>query len=349
VYLRLTLYEIVDEAWATGAAVTPTLKTQKLCSSNAFWAQECVLETQLPPPATKQARPRAFLASLEGITTNEQGEQRVTESGDYIFALYAADIGVSCVADIGGPGDVKLVNRLNAGPDTVRYGTERLSFEDEGRLDGIDEDLLESDDEGSEQGLRDELEITKRALEEARAGKTPERSNADAAELTRLRSLLDEKQQVIDTLSATPATSPITPQPPADGSLVRQNSANGLTRRGSASLSRKGSSSTLNSTQGKKPLAKRGAGSGVAAAKGLRAEDCGSEEKIKRLEQELAQYKAHAEQHAAASRIVGRKLNSLAMRDTPPSAEEWRKLRGELSEAAAHVQVLSKVSKTKAP
>eukprot|EP00756_Hemistasia_phaeocysticola_P008052 Hpha_TRINITY_DN14477_c0_g3::TRINITY_DN14477_c0_g3_i1::g.157549::m.157549 len=353
VYLRLTLYEIVDEAWATGAAVTPTLKTQKLCSSNAFWAQECVLETSLPPPTTKQARPRAFLASLEGITTNEQGEQRVTENGDYIFALYAADIGVSCVADIGGPGDVRLVNRLNAGPDTVRYGTERTSLDDEGRMsDDPDDGLLETDSDGehSDQGLRDELENTKRALEEARAGRVPGAvSNADAAEVARLRSLLDEKQQMIDTLSSmTPASSPITPQPPADTALTRQNSGTGIPpRRGSATLSRRNSGSSLNGSTKSKPVPKRGAsGSGIAAAKGLRADDSGSEEKIKRLEMELAQVKAQAEQHAAAGRVVGRKLNSLAMRDAPPSADEWRKLREELSEAAAQVQVLTR---TKAP
>eukprot|EP01065_Artemidia_motanka_P008437 TRINITY_DN1424_c0_g2_i1.p1 TRINITY_DN1424_c0_g2~~TRINITY_DN1424_c0_g2_i1.p1 ORF type:complete len:1559 (+),score=685.68 TRINITY_DN1424_c0_g2_i1:64-4677(+) len=339
VYLRITLYEIVDEAWASNAVVTPSLQTQKLCSTDAFWAQEGVLETTLPAPAKGSDRPRAFLASLEGITTSESGEQHVADKGDFTFALYAADISVSCVADLGGPGDLQLVNRLNAGPETVSYGWEKMAFDDPGAGVGEadDEDILETDSDGEGGDLREELAETKRALEEARMAGT--QASSESAELVRLRSLLDEKQQMIDSMSqGTPATpvTPHLPQPPTDSKepLSRQGS---LTRKGSA-LSRRSSMSKGKPTPKKSAPAAAAAGAGQAAVKGLKDDRAAKDEQLRRMEAEVAALRATADQQAAAGRVLTRRLSALAARDGAPTADEWRRIRHELAEAAAQLQ-----------
>eukprot|EP01062_Namystynia_karyoxenos_P039538 TRINITY_DN2871_c0_g1_i1.p1 TRINITY_DN2871_c0_g1~~TRINITY_DN2871_c0_g1_i1.p1 ORF type:complete len:1552 (+),score=670.31 TRINITY_DN2871_c0_g1_i1:90-4745(+) len=359
VYLRLTLYEIVDGEWTQGSAVTPQLRTQKVCSTDAFWAQECVLETALPPTEKAAARPRAFLASLEGITTNDAGEQRVAQSGDFTFALYAADIGVSCVADLGGPGDLRLVNRLNAGPDTVSYGRERAAFADP-RQSADDEaaGMAFSDTDSEHEGdsrLREELAETKRALEHARAGSGAGAGpqSAEQEEIARLRGLLDEKQQMIDSLSATPSTplTPHQPQPPTDNArepLARQGSAQPPRRTGSAGLSRRNSTSSAGSAAKAKPAPKRGAaGTGAAGAKGIKngpaaaaaaAADDSRAAEVRRLEAELAAARAASERQAAAQRGLAKRLAALSARPEAPGAEEWRRLRTDFAELAAQMQ-----------
>eukprot|EP01062_Namystynia_karyoxenos_P039539 TRINITY_DN2871_c0_g1_i2.p1 TRINITY_DN2871_c0_g1~~TRINITY_DN2871_c0_g1_i2.p1 ORF type:complete len:1538 (+),score=549.42 TRINITY_DN2871_c0_g1_i2:90-4703(+) len=356
VYLRLALSEITDPAWTQGSPIS-TVRTKRVASSDAFWAQECALETALPERGA-DGRPRTFIAALEGITASGGGEQRPVQTGSFTFAVYAADISLSCASDVGGPGELQLVNRLNAGPDAVCYGREVAAFGDPRQQAGLGEEtqlaISESGESDSEEGggrgaerLRDELESTKKALEEARADASASRS--EAAEMSRLKSLLDEKQSVIDTLSATPRSSPLTPQlapqPPSDGGSQRQGA--GPRRAGSAGFSRRSSSGNLKN----RPPSKRGtpaAGAGQAAAKGLKgAEDSAAE--VRRLEQELAAARAAAQQQATQQQGLLRRLSALAARPSVPTPEEWRRLRADIADAAAQMQGTLRQSPASAP
>ena len=174
VYLLLSIYEIVDETWKEGSAVTSTVKTKKLVASDAFWANECALETELP------VSDASYWVTLQGIKTADSGEQLPVTEGDFTLAVYAEDMHLSCTSSYPIHDDIVLIDRLTARPENVTYGSER-----------IESDML-YDAEG---GIIQEVFSDGNSSPDA----SP-RGDTNEEQIELLRAQLSEKQEIIDNL-----------------------------------------------------------------------------------------------------------------------------------------------------
>eukprot|EP01064_Diplonema_japonicum_P009756 TRINITY_DN17205_c0_g1_i1.p1 TRINITY_DN17205_c0_g1~~TRINITY_DN17205_c0_g1_i1.p1 ORF type:complete len:1472 (+),score=381.61 TRINITY_DN17205_c0_g1_i1:179-4417(+) len=200
VYLLLTIYEITDDTWKEGSPVNNNVRTKKLISCDAFWANECVLEAELPQGSC------SYWVTLQGIKTAETGEQKPVTAGSFNLAVYVEDIGTSVTS----PYTLvpsSLIDRLNAKPENVGYGWEKLI------TGGIEEvtEVTDEEDDSDDSTFVEEMESKKRN-----------------AEVEELKQQLHEKQNLINNLSKEAST---TPQPPS-----RRNSSHSSSRRNSTKV-----------------------------------------------------------------------------------------------------------------
>ena len=214
VYLLLSVYEIIDDNWKkTDKKISEHVKTKKVAACDAFWANECVLETTL------QATKNSYWVTLQGITTKD-GEQLPATNGEFHLAVYADDIGVKCTSPhkFAKP---PLTDRLNADPNLVGYGVERVgdsmslcSDSENSSLAGDDSDCEIGTDTNKNNNLKEELESTKKALLEADNSRDLERKSFQAQ--------LEQKQEQIDQIKKKSSTPVNGPQPPRRGSSIRK-------------------------------------------------------------------------------------------------------------------------------
>ena len=314
VYLLLSIYEITDNTWSQGSLVTSTVKTKKVVTCDAFWANECVLEAELPDTDS------SYWVTLQGIKTLDSGEQVPVTEGGFYLAAYAEDMGVRCTSTYK-EAHLPLVDRLSAVPDSVGYGQERMDVEGatgEPYFEGVaGVEVVFSDGSDGEDGVSP---ATRARCETAKDG-----------EIERLRSALSEKQSQIDCLEGRSSSSAVgssrQPTPPRRGSVSRKSSLAASASGASSGPGGKRRGSAMSASHGV----------GANAARGLRTvslrSDSGGGGDASASSAGLGTSEEVAQVVVRSEGLVERVLAFTSL-DSPPSAAEFRRLQQEMLGAA---------------
>ncbi|KAJ9473255.1 Kinesin-like protein KIN-1 [Diplonema papillatum] len=326
VYLLLAIYEVETDTWPApdgGEAVSPPpsgVKTAKISTSDAYWANECVLEVDLAQlgglAAGGDAR-RTYWVTLQGIKTLESGEQRLVSEGDYHIAVYAEDIGLTARSNVG-EGSVMMIDKLTASPGHVTYGREAFTGDTAGGSPIVEIDDSGDDDRDSaadgDQVVKEENEWLRGEVARLKEGMPGE------DEIAALRRQIEEKDRIIDSL--VPSAAVASAAPPQPG------------RKGSFNNSRRGS----NKSVGRQSSSQSMRGNGSNAARTLRSGSAASSSTASGdvpINADLASLTLITEQ-------LARKVSQFASLDRPPSAVVFKKLQLELQSSATKLTAAAK-------